>query len=74
MDGTAHPFYKWKYEIGQGMSLAGRDWTHISQHKTVGMQDKFQNEIMQFRRQKLHFEESLYSDGLIPLLNPILAL
>ena len=22
MDGTAHPFYKWKYEIGQGISLA----------------------------------------------------
>ena len=67
---------KWKYEIGQVMSLAGHDcWTHISHHKTVGMGVKFQNKIMQqFLCQKLHFEESLYCEGLVPLLNLILAL
>ena len=43
MYGTAHHFYKCKYEIGQGMSLAGHDWTQISHHKTVGMGVKFQN-------------------------------
>ena len=67
MDGTAHPFYingnmspnksLYIYEMGQGMSLAGNDWTHISHHKTVGMGVKFQNKIMQFLCQALHFGE-----------------
>ena len=41
-------FYINGKEIGQGMSLAGRDWTHISHHKTVGMGVNFKLKLCNF--------------------------